>query len=142
MENISSIKIKDADETIKTEVPEITVDMYSLNKNFYINATPLSPTKTREGFEKIQRVYNAAKESTYYMLLNNEIKYYTLFHKTANSAENFGDVVKECVEGFGIIKDIVQMENNTFEIWVTNEEKATYCFMLFDYTAGVIEVEG
>lgn len=135
MENIENA------ETAKIDLPELTVDMYSLNKSLYINATPLSPTKIREGFEKIQRTYNTMKESTYFMLLNNEIRYYTLFHKSANSNESFGDVVKECVEGFGTIKDVASVENNAFEIWVTDEKNETYCFMLFDYTAGVIEVQ-
>ena len=135
MENIENA------ETAKIDLPELTVDMYSLNKSLYTNATPLSPTKIREGFEKIQRTYNSMKESTYFMLLNNEIRYYTLFHKSADSVEPFGDVVKECVEGFGTIKDIASVENNAFEIWVTDEKNETHCFMLFDYTAGVIEVQ-
>jgi len=135
MENIEKA------EMAKVDLPELTVDMYSLNKSLYTSATPLSPTKIREGFEKIQRTYNAAKESTYYMLLNNELRYYTLFHKSTDSIEPFGDVVKECVEGFGIIKDVASVENNAFEIWVTTEKNETYCFMLFDYTAGVIEVQ-
>lgn len=136
MENIENA------EMAKVDLPELTVDMYTLNRSLYTSATPLSPTKIREGFEKVQRTYNAAKESTYYMLLNNELKYYTLFHKSADSIESFGDVVRECIEGFGTIKDVASVENNAFEIWVTTEKNETYCFMLFDYTAGVIEVQG
>ena len=135
MENIENA------ETAKIDLPEITVDMYSLNKSLYTKATPLSPTKIREGFEKIQRTYNSMKESTYFMLLNNEIRYYTLFHKSPDSVEPFGDVVRECVESFGTIKDVASVGNNSFEIWITNKQNETYCFMLFDYTAGVIEVQ-
>lgn len=138
-ENVIAEIAEDTDK--KIEMPELTVDLYTLNKNTYSADKALSPTKIREGFEKIQRAYTVAKESKYYMLLNNEKRYYTLFHKSDSSIEPFKDVVKECVESFGIIKDIVPAENDAFEIWITDEENETYCFMLFDYTAGVIEVE-
>lgn len=83
------------------------------------------------------------KHSNYYMLLNNDLHYYTVFHIDTNSEEKIADVVIECLQSLGEIKSIDKNAGGVIECWITLREphEATYNsypLYFFDYTEGVI----
>ncbi len=77
----------------------------------------------------------------YFMLLSNELKYYTIFIRNADSNEKIEDVLIECLYNLGPIKSIAKNENNVLECWVAPSQDKAYPVFLFDYTEGVIECQ-
>ena len=74
----------------------------------------------------------------YYMLLCNDIHYYTVFEVCDEYEENVEDIVIECLQDKGVIQQINPSENNSaLECWVKNEN-GVFMFLLFDYEWGVI----
>jgi sporulation protein YlmC with PRC-barrel domain len=90
--------------------------------------------------KRIQSFKLAKNETNYFMLLSNEINYFTVFNidKVAVEKEIFEDVVIECLQTIGIIKEIEVSENDV-EIWVKKSEDEVIFFKLFDYDWGVVE---
>ena len=77
----------------------------------------------------------------YYMLLCNELRYYTVFHVCNEYEENVEDVILECLKNIGVIQQINKTENeNAIECWIKNE-KGCFMFMLFNYDWGVISCQ-
>lgn len=125
----------------KVEIPPVTTTLYDLNKSAYRQKKPLSKMKKRETLEKINRVFNTNRAATHYMFLCNEKHYYTIFEKAETASENFIEVLEECIDELGEFLEAEVVENSAFEIWIKIEEEP-FCFMLFDYSNGVIEVKG
>lgn len=78
----------------------------------------------------------------YFMLLSNELRYYTVFHRV--NKENTPIIereVIECLQEQGVIQ-IIDFDNsgNNVECWIKNE-KGTFMFLLFNYDWGVIECQ-
>ena len=81
------------------------------------------------------------------MLLNNELRYYTIFHR-----QNFGDmygivideqlpdVLIECLSNIGRIKMFEAINDDHIECWVNVPGRGCEVYMLFPYDEGVIEV--
>lgn len=78
------------------------------------------------------------------MLLCNERRDYTLFHKKNNSHktyENMLDVLKECLTNRGQVKSIeLDKVSQAIEIWLHIDEE-NFAYYLFPYDTGVIECE-
>ena len=99
--------------------------------------------KTKEEFDGWIKDRKANK---YYMLLNKENSYYTLFHIQSSfvlkdiSLTFFAELC-ECLKTFGTIKSIDLTEDGTaYEIWVKDEDNQNFMFMLFPYDLGVIQI--
>jgi hypothetical protein len=84
--------------------------------------------------------YCDVSEGKYFMLLCNELKYYTIFAYNSHGENSYGKEAIDCLEYFcDSVKDITfNEETNTIEIWFTKEGE-TYMMLFFDYTFGVIE---
>lgn len=117
--------------------------LYQLNQCM-VGALNVVPQKIID--RKINIINNfLAKDNKYYMLLSNELRYYTLFvHTPEKIADNFGKTIFECLNIFGRVKYIeCDEEIGTAEIWVQEEEDPyAHVFYLFPYDTGVIEVNG
>ena len=83
--------------------------------------------------------------NTYYMLLCNERKDYTVFKM--NDKDNDDSVreivsilVDECLRNRGEIRGIdLTKDKDAIEIWLIIEDEA-YCYYFFPYDAAIIEV--
>ncbi len=89
----------------------------------------------------VQLIRDFIKQEHYYMLLSNELNYYTLFDVSAKYEEKVEDIVIECLQNIGVIQQINYNEDNTaIECWVKND-KGTFMLMLFNYDMGVVKCQ-
>lgn len=82
-------------------------------------------------------------ENTYYMLLCNDRKDYTVFNlkneKAKSEMEATKVLVDECLKNRGIIKSIELTKNkDAIEIWLSIDGES-YCYYFFPYDNAVIE---
>ena len=119
--------------------------LYDVNKNLVL----------KNEIELTDGVLNSKKEiitnfmrqinNTYYMLLCNERKDYTVFKM--NDKDNDDSIreivsilVDECLRNRGEIRGIdLTKDKNAIEIWLIIEDEA-YCYYFFPYDAAIIEV--
>ena len=74
----------------------------------------------------------------YYMLLCNDIHYYTVFEVLDVADENVEDIILECLQEKGVIQQINKAENeDAIECWIKNQD-GVFMFLLFDYKWGII----
>ena len=80
--------------------------------------------------------------SKYWLLLSNENKYYTIFHRNSNTF-SFNDLTSEVmniVQDLGGIKSIeLDDGGSALEFWIKYNGECSL-FLLFPYDRGVIEV--
>ena len=123
---------------VEGEVPGL--DLYSVNK-MLINQLPDLDEEDIDKVKKIIRKYvdtDSKGSSSVYMLLCHELRYYTIFLKDETYKENLEDVVIECLEYFGKIKDIDYNEDsNAIEIWFVTDNEPFVAY-LFNYNEGVV----
>lgn len=79
-------------------------------------------------------------QDTYYMLLCNDRKDYTLFNLNDSKVELINVLIDECLKNRGIIKGIDQTQDKyAIEIWLSIDEEA-FCYYFFPYGEAVIKV--
>ena len=121
------------------------MNMYDFNR---VNMGQLPLLETQEQFEGAKLVvknFLNTKPASYYMLLNHDNRYFTLFHidfMTEVKKDVVAQDIIECMQNcdFGII-DINEDEGgNALEVWVKDLETETvYMYLFFPYDFGVIE---
>jgi hypothetical protein len=119
--------------------------MYQLNKNLVIqNEKPLKPFEIKDKIKEIKNFFKTSN-NTYFMLLCHEQRDYTLFNfleKDIAAISTSGNDIQECLENRGIILGIDLTEDkNAYEIWLSINDEA-FCYYLFPYDLGVIEIGG
>ena len=125
------------------------MDLYEMNKNMVRQLPKLEITdEVLKTIDKLHDMYNAH----YYMLLCNDMKYYTILKPTTAWAmspitqDSFGITVIDCLNYVGEIKSIDFVHDNTaIEIWIehkNDKEGGIYCMYLFPYDEGVVEFRG
>ena len=85
--------------------------------------------------------YTSTDNSNYFMLLNNELRYYTLFLTKVELLDGLRpieDEVIDCLRDLGTIKSISINSDDVMDCWVTTAEDKSYPLFLFDYMKGVI----
>lgn len=92
------------------------------------------------------RVINFLKKnpSDYYMLLNNDIHYYTIFENVSKESnyERLADEVISLIKGIGDPVDISFEQEDMLTFWVRPEGATTANhYVLFNYDWGVIRVD-
>lgn len=82
-------------------------------------------------------------KSHYYMLLNNELHYYTVFNILDANYNKMIQELKECLAFRGRILDIeYQHAEDAYQIWIKEyKTDEVYMFMLFNAEGFVIEVD-
>lgn len=81
--------------------------------------------------------------ATYFMLLSNELRYYTVFHFNGDIEQNLPDVeteVLECAKELGVLKAVNKNDDGVVEMWITVDDRS-YPLYFFDYEKGVIECQ-
>ena len=116
------------------------ISLYALNKMAITSFPSLTEDQIQEAKEEIKNFLNPIEHS-YYMLLNNELKYYTIFliglaSTLFNKPE---DEIIECLQAQGEIKEITLVENG-IECWVTKDNES-FVYYLFEYDKGVIKCQ-
>lgn len=114
------------------------MSLYELNKNIMENV-PEEAIPTEENLIQVINNYTKQVFSTYYMLLSNELYYYTVFVRTKGkliTLPNLAEEVIACLEDHGRIVAVSE-EPGALEFWVQTE-KGAECFYFFDYSRGII----
>lgn len=117
------------------EVQALEVSLYDLNKSMILKE---GKTLTDVEIEKVINIYSEDKDDCYYLLLNKELSHYTVFDIFKNSGF-FGQSVVDLINSFGRVY-FAEAKEDRVELWVKVEEEM-YCFFLFGYDDGVVEVE-
>ena len=98
------------------------------------------PDLDKQGLEKGKDLisdYVSAAPGPYYMLLSNELRYYTVFAMSTGDYPQLEDEVITCAQTLGSIKSINANDDGVIEIWVFLGEKS-YPLYFFNYSEGVI----
>lgn len=94
--------------------------------------------ESKEILKTLKNTFN----NKYYMLLCNDIHYYTVLHVVDNdkNGTEFYNLVIELLQDNGVIQLIewMNVDKDAVECWIKNE-KGTFMFLLFPYDWGVIE---
>ena len=126
-----------------------SVSLYELNQGI-INGMP-----ALSGDEVLKRAqlffdWVAENKGNYYMLLNNELHYYTIFHNHNHAGfpdddpiniDDFWSELLDTLKYAGTIKEMEVDTNGAWSIWIDwHNQKTCHCFYLFPYDEGVVEV--
>lgn len=116
--------------------------IYELNQINYGKLPPLSETDLAAADQTIADFLNWHR-ANYYMLLNHELRYFTLFHQESAQFRHITrDNILAILQELGEIKSIEKTSDEmALECWVTlnNDPEDTHAFVLFDYDRGVVE---
>ena len=135
--------------TKKTHKVELGT-LYDINKSIVENnITTLSEEEMQNKKDLIIDFIHQANNS-YYMLLCNERKDYTIFHRNmegecfkddaGTAEENIENIlIDECLPNRGRTKSIELTENkDAVEIWISIEGES-YCYYFFPYDTAIID---
>lgn len=132
-------------ETKAGDVIDTGMSLYELNQNV-VSQMPTLDEYVLDVKETLIKSFIKETKNKYYMLLNNEWHYYTVFVVgLLNPPKDSGPVQREittCLFKMGEVKSIELTEDNkAVEIWVTGDDNKAHVFYLFPYDNGVIECE-
>ena len=119
---------------------EVSMSLYDINKNI-IGQLPIY---TEEQIKELQDKINVFRdnfEDNYFMLLCNDIHYYTVFYYEeyiSNEFHTLGDAVIQLLLERNYTIHSEEITEDHIEIWIKDEEENTYVFMLFPYSQGVV----
>lgn len=122
---------------------EAVIDNYAINKQMYSKITPPSQEEVTSMMANVGAWLSTHYKAHYYMLLNNELHYYTVFNILDANYNKMIQELKECLAFRGRILDIeYQHAEDAYQIWVKEyKTDEVYMFMLFNAEGFVIEVE-
>lgn len=115
-------------------------NLYEINQSAYTR----EPSMTREAVEEKKKEianYFQNHSNTYFMLLCNERKDYTVIklnHSNNQCAEDAAAAIIECLSNRGEIVEIEKQDNGAYECWI-KRSKLAHMYALFPYDAAVIE---
>lgn len=117
--------------------------LYDMNKQLFKQVgKPLTDLELVPLQNKIEDWFNWQIDG-YAMLLCHERRDYTLFHLYEKANKNPPAVAAQelfiCLKNRGVILSIEEAPGNAWEIWLMIG-KEPYCYFLFNYDEGVIEV--
>lgn len=116
--------------------------LYELNQAGYAALPKMTKAELEQAEEKIVN-YLKSNDSKYYMMINNEINYYTLY--TYNSLHDYEKMAKEMIDvakTLGSIKGIELSDSEEYiEFWILDKKDMCRAYLMFNYEAGVIEIE-
>ena len=130
----------------------VQLTMYDINKQLINQMEPLTEDERAGHFYTTLLPFLDETNNSYYMLLCRDINYYTLFHRTGGAEdESFDKVLEEILDNYGTwitYSWANEQTKDAIEYWVKitmpggDEDKFEdlYCFLLFPYDAGLVEV--
>ena len=113
--------------------------LYDINKNIVEKNISVLTEKEMQEKKNLIITFLEDTDNHYYMLLCNDRKDYTIFHKD-NGIECLQDIlIDECLPNRGKTKSIEYTENkDAIEIWVSIDGES-YCYYFFPYDTAIIE---
>lgn len=118
-----------------------TISLMELNSMAITQMPPLTDDAILDVKTQL-REYVGIRVDGFFMLLSNELRYYTVFDYTVNLVDKdiplIDDEVIACVQELGILKSFEINKDGVCEIWITKDDKS-YPLYFFDYTKGVIQ---
>ena len=136
---------EDAWQQCKMNMPDgLKLNMYDINKQVVAQLPCLTIEELEKKAKALITEYQNEQIASYYMMLCNDLKYYTLFHidefDGGSQLSFLPNEVLSCLISFtDDIKEIDFTEDRSaIEIWFSKNEE-TYVMYLFNYDAGVIE---
>lgn len=139
-EVFSADRLNEMQEDIKDTAAQLsTLSLYDLNKQIIAQLPNLTDQEIEEK-KTILREFKKVREAQFYMLLNNEIRYYTLFeiNDAFLNTYPFEQEVVNCLLSLGSIKAIDLNSDGVIEAWVDNVDAGIIVLYLFPYDEGVI----
>lgn len=119
---------------------EINMSLYDINKNIMQQL----PDYTNEQLYQLEdnidnEINNKYIKNSYFMLLCNEIHYYTLFHFNPEESDfrSVGEGITYLLSEAGYTISADEICDDHIEIW-GKKDKEAFAFMLFPYDQGVI----
>lgn len=116
--------------------------LYELNQAGYNSLPSFTEEDFNNSINLIEK-FIAKKDAfghNYWMLLNNESRYYTLFNEKENFSAHyyFVNTLLEVIKELGEVKSI-EIKEDAIEFWIVYQGECKV-FYFFNYTQGVIEV--
>lgn len=130
---------------MKDKKTELKMNLYDMNKAFIVNQNTLTSNDIYNQIDKYITAFWLDSPCKYFMLLCREQYDFTLFdfksnEKTIFSISKANKELYECLKNRGEIKSIELTEKkDAIEIWLAVDKEA-FCYYLFPYDAGVIEI--
>lgn len=114
--------------------------LYELNQSIINGMPALSEDEERKA--SLEFFDWIPADSRYFMLLCNEISYYTVFHLNENATkEDFWNELIDIAHGLGTLKCIEVDTNGCVAVWANwYKDNVCRCFYLFPYDRGVVEI--
>ena len=116
--------------------------LYNLNKSVISAFSNFSNEDFQAAAEIISK-YEKNQKAEYYMLLCNDLRYYTIFNVVEKEGlTTFTDEVIDCLKSFADFVKAVDIteSGDAIEIWFQKENEI-YVMYLFNYEAGVIKCD-
>lgn len=126
--------------------------LYDVNKNLVEKNIEILTEEEIDNKRTLIQDFISKTNNQYYMLLCNDKKDYTVFHRNKNKNGQYWDVcegyvgdridkilTKECLPNRGDIKSIELTKNkDAIEIWISIEQES-FCYYFFPYDNAAIE---
>lgn len=122
-----------------------SMSLYECNRMLMSKRASLTPEEIAEKAQYLEDWFEKNPDR-YFMLLCNELHYFTIFHQCTTTFGTFTKLAKEVLnlieEYIGNIKAIEVDTNGVIAIWgwQHEEDELPHCFYLFPYGQGVVEV--
>lgn len=135
----------------KGNLAPMNMSMYDLNKQMVSQMPPMSEETELQYINEILTPFITDTNNKNYMLLCRELNYFTLFHKDGNNTTSFADGIKEILSERGTLITACwadEEKKDCIEYWMkinipienNPDFEEVYCFMLFPYDKGTVEV--
>lgn len=116
--------------------------LYDMNKAIIEQQGKMSKTAFKDKLNGLVTDFFKSADNTYYMMLCNEQRDYTVFRISEFEAISKAvQELKECIENRGTVMSIEKDKNGAIEIWIKDmSDEQNYCYYLFPYDTAIIEV--
>lgn len=121
------------------------MSLYDCNRQLMSNCQDLTTEEIQNKISYLETWFEGHPDK-YFMLLCNELNYFTVFHQCTTTFGSFTKLAQEILDFvtkyIGNVKAIDIDTNDVIAIWGWQQEKdeLPHCFYLFPYGQGVVEV--
>ncbi len=133
---------------IKQKGKGLQVSLYDINQNIFSQLKPMTDENLRQVHAQVFKFLGDTMknpDNDYWALICWKRNYITIFHhddslKQKNESEEISDVFMEIIENLGDVKDVSETSSgDALEIWITDKNNETECYLFFNYKDGVVE---
>lgn len=123
----------------EAQIFDTGINLYDFNKQIVAQMKPYGDKELKNA-RGIINEFLSKIQSKYYMLLNRENNYYTVFNITDNDEVPYAaSEIIECIKFLGDIKSVgITEDEQAVEIWFQTDENVFVAY-LFDYQGAVIK---